>query len=177
MRSNGELDAEPLRRWKEVGREPDLAVGPAAAEQALEAEDLARSQVEDRLELDEEASRLKDVDEPQSRDLPAGPRERSEVADGVPLGLSRILGRDADVIGEGSERLFHPGEEFRGRALDGDAPGPAVDLAARPDLAERQRKARSASGPSGRTKRARAFRQRSSRPRAEPSRTLSGRQH
>src|ERR1700682_3926968 len=40
-----------------------------------------------------------------------------------------------------------------------------------PSAAER---ARSASGPSGLTKRARAFRQRSSRPRVRPSRTLSG---
>jgi hypothetical protein len=65
-------------------------------------------------------------------------------------------------------------EELLGRALDEEAPclpyiGARAQL--RPNAAAT---ARSASPPSGRTKIARAFRQRSSRPSTWPSRTLPG---
>ena len=150
-----------------------VPVRAPAAQQPLVPEDRARREIEDRLELDEELARSSARRRARAPRPPPRPRQRRQVAHRVPLRLAHVLGRHAHAIGQGA-RGPSPAPRGRARACARRAGAGRVRTSGaraqlRPNAAAT---ARSASSPSGRTKTARAFRQRSSRPSVWPSRTL-----
>jgi hypothetical protein len=141
----GVFDAEHVRRRKEgLGEVRCARRETARAQEPLVAEGLARTQVEDGLKLDVQRPSLEHVDEPEAADLPAGHRQRGQVADGVPLRLSLVLGRHANLPGLRPEPLLKLGQKRHG-ALGQDAAGATVDLGAGPSPSKASASARSAS--------------------------------
>ena len=132
------LEVERRGGREDVGGQPHVAVRAAPAKQAFVADDAARREVEDRLELDEELAHRQLVREPERLDLLPRARQRRQVAHGVPFRLAHVLGRHAHAIGQGPDALLQVLEEELGRALDEQAPGPPVHGGARPDPTERR---------------------------------------
>ena len=108
-------------------------------QESFESDRLSGREVRDRLELRVEVAVAEKICQPEGTHLASHPRQRSEVAERVPLRQRRVVRSHPDEIGEGTQSILENLEESFGLALEEEPARSAVDLRAHPAPAERGR--------------------------------------